>query len=320
MSRLPIRLKLTLAFTVVMAAVLAATGLFLYLRLGAELDHGVAQGLHSRSADIAALVQQSDTGLSEAANGGARSSQFGDGFAQVLGRGGQVIDATAGLQQHALLSPAQLKQARLGPSTFNFSTGARTHGPARVLATPVHAQGRRLVVVVGASLEDRNQAVASLSTLLLIGGPAALILAAAAAYAMASAAMRPVESMRARAAAISSDDLDQRLPLGPGRDELRRLGTTLNEMLGRLEAGLRRERAFVADASHELRTPLATMKTELELVAVERPAGEALDRAISATIADTDRLALLTEDLLLLARADLGQASLSQRPVMRRSC
>ncbi len=93
------------------------------------------------------------------------------------------------------------------------------------------------------------------------------------------------------------------------------MATTLNEMLGRLEAGLRRERAFVADASHELRTPLATMKTELELVAVERPAGEALDRAISAAIADTDRLALLTEDLLLLARADLGQASLSQRPV-----
>nr|MDQ6915728.1 ATP-binding protein [Actinomycetota bacterium] len=178
---------------------------------------------------------------------------------------------------------------------------------ARLLATSVRAQGRHLVVVVGASLADRDRALANLGTLLLIGGPVALLLAALAAYGVAAAALRPVESMRARAAAISTDDLDQRLPLSPARDELQRLGATLNRMLARLEAGVARERGFVADASHELRTPLAMLKTELELIARDRPTGSALDGAVASAIAETDRLARLTEDLLVLARADRGR-------------
>jgi signal transduction histidine kinase len=118
--------------------------------------------------------------------------------------------------------------------------------------------------------------------------------------------------MRARAAAISTDDLDQRLPLSRSRDELQRLGRTLNQMLARLESGLARERAFVADASHELRTPLAMLRTELELIARDRPAGASLDSAVASAIAETDRLTRLTEDLLVLARAD--RHSLPLRP------
>ncbi len=310
-------MKLTLAFTVVMAAVLTATGLFLYLRLGAELDHTLAAGFHSRSRDISALVQQSDTGLRDAAHapGPSAGGQASTDFAQILDGTGHVFDGTSGFQRRALLSPAQLRRAKLGTSTFDLTAGPPAAGPARLLATPVQAQGRRLVVVVGSSLEHRNQALANLATLLLIGGPAALLLAALAAYAVASAALRPVESMRARAASISAEDLDQRLPLSPGRDELRRLGQTLNEMLTRLEAGLARERAFVADASHELRSPLAMLKTELELMARDRPAGAALDSAVSAAIADTNRLARLTEDLLVLARADRDQLPIAPRSV-----
>jgi signal transduction histidine kinase len=110
--------------------------------------------------------------------------------------------------------------------------------------------------------------------------------------------------MRARAAAISPADLDQRLPLARSRDELHRLGTTLNEMLARLEAGQARERSFVADASHELRTPLAMLRTELELIARDRPAGERLDGAVASAIVETDRLAGLAQDLLVLAQSD----------------
>jgi signal transduction histidine kinase len=160
---------------------------------------------------------------------------------------------------------------------------------------------------VGTSLEDRNEALSNLRALLLVGEPIALLLAALAAYAVISAALRPVEAMRTRAAAISSEDLGQRLPLSSGQDELRRLGETLNEMLVRLEDGLVRERAFVADASHEFRTPLTMLKTELELMKRERPVGAAFDEALESAIGDTDRLARLTDDLLVLARADRGR-------------
>jgi signal transduction histidine kinase len=196
----------------------------------------------------------------------------------------------------------------------SFFDRTQASGPVRLLATPVHAQGRSLIVVVGASLEDRNQALANLGGLLLIGGPLALLLAALTGYGLATGALRPVESMRARAAAISTDDLDKRLPLSPGRDELRRLGATLNAMLARLEAGLAREREFVADASHELRTPLAMLRTELELIARDHPEGRELDLAVDSAIEETDRLGHLTEDLLVLARADRGRV-----PIMRES-
>ena len=171
------------------------------------------------------------------------------------------------------------------------------------------------MVAVGTSLEDRNQALSNLRALLLVGEPMALLLAALAAYAVIGAALRPVEAMRTRAAAISAEDLGQRLPLSAGRDELRRLGETLNEMLVRLEDGLVRERAFVADASHELRTPLTMLKTELELMKRERPAGAAFDEALSSAIGDTDRLARLTDDLLLLARGDRDRLPLNLKTV-----
>jgi heavy metal sensor kinase len=307
---LPIRLKLTLAFTGVMALVLAATGLFLYLRLAAQLDATLEQGLRSRTGDVSALVQQADKGLTDAVR--SRAVDVGASPAQILDSHGRVIDATPGFQQRPLLTTAELRQVSVGSKFFDRT---QPSGPVRLLATPVHAQGRSLVVVVGASLEDHDQALANLGVLLLIGGPLALLLAALAGYGLATGALRPVESMRARAAAISAEDLDKRLPLSASRDELHRLGETLNAMLARLEAGLVRERAFVADASHELRTPLAMLRTELELIARDRPEGAELDAAVESAIAETDRLARLTEDLLVLARADRGGIPIARETV-----
>jgi signal transduction histidine kinase len=171
------------------------------------------------------------------------------------------------------------------------------------------------VVVVGQSLEDRDEALRSELVDLFLIGPAALILASLLGYALATAALRPVEAIRAEAAAISAAEPERRLPLPESRDEVRRLGETLNAMLDRLQRGLERERAFVADASHELRTPLALLKTELE-VALRRPRSEAeLEAALRSASAETDRLAQLAEDLLVLARSDQGRLLLRREPI-----
>jgi signal transduction histidine kinase len=108
------------------------------------------------------------------------------------------------------------------------------------------------------------------------------------------------------------------LPEPEGDDEIARLARTLNEMLARLEAGMERERRFVAEASHELRTPLASLKAELEL-ALRRPrsTGE-LRAAIASAAEETDRLAALAEDLLVLARSDEGELRLDRRPIRAR--
>jgi two-component system OmpR family sensor kinase len=297
--RPPIRLRLALAFAGVMAVVLAATGLFLYLHLRSDLDRTINRGLRSRAADVTALVQQADTGLRDA--GATRAHGAGD-VAQILRSDGRIFDASPGLGRSRLLTASQLGAAQRGALSVDRAT--TPVGTMRLLAVPVHAQERDLVVVVGASLIDRDQALASLGALLLVGGAGALLLASLAGYGLASGALRPVESMRRRAASISSERLHERLPLGRTRDELHRLGETLNDMLARLEQGMERQRAFTAEASHELRTPLTMLKTELELMARDRPTGARLAGSIDAAVDEADRLARLIDDLLVVARAD----------------
>lgn len=306
-------MRLALAFAGVMAVVLTATGLFLYLQLRSDLDHAINQGLRSRAGDISVLVQQADTGLRDAA--ATRSSGPAADFAQIIDARGRVFDATPGLRQHALLTGAELHAAQRASTALDRRQTRASDAPIRLLTTPVTAQGRHLVVIVGAALKDRDQALTDLGTLLLIGGPGALLLVSLAGYGLATAALRPVEAMRRHAASITTEQLQHRLPLGPRQDELHRLGQTLNEMLARLETGLGRERAFTADASHELRTPLTLLKTELELIARDHPSGADLDQALQTAVDEADRLARLIDDLLILARADSDQLTLNREEI-----
>jgi signal transduction histidine kinase len=121
--------------------------------------------------------------------------------------------------------------------------------------------------------------------------------------------------MRRRAEEISASTSTQRLPLPAARDEVYRLGVTLNEMLERLDAGLERERRFVADASHELRTPLATLKTELEVALRQPRSADDLEHAIVSAAEETDRLVRLAENLLLVARSDQGALTVARDPI-----
>ncbi len=290
-----------------MAVVLAATGAFLYLRLGSELSSQITQNLRTRADDIATLVDASDSGLSEGV--GSRLTEAGDGFAQVLDQNGSVVDATARLGE-PLLSPDEIGRVMDETIVVERESIPGLDEPVRLLARTVSAQDQRLVVVVGASLENRSGALDKLRGQLLVGLPIALLVASAAGYLLAAAALRPVESMRRRAAAISARTVDQRLPLAPADDEIRRLGETLNEMLARLDTALLRERRFVSDASHELRTPLALMKTEIELALRRTRSVEELEAALRSAGDETDRLSQLAEDLLVIARSDQGELQL----------
>lgn len=300
MTRLPIRVRLTLAFMAAVAVVLAVSGLLLYVRLEGALDQSIDQSLHAQLAEVTALTRQADTGLQQ----GVPAARGGDLFAQVLTTGGTVIDATPQLGGQPVLTPAELRRALAGSLQFDRPSVTPFRGPARLLAAPVRAQGRRVVIVIGTSLTDRNQALQSLRSELWFGGPAALALVGLAGYLLARAALRPVERLRAETQALSASNLGRRLTLPRADDEIRRLGLTLNALLARLETSLGRERRFVADASHELRTPLALLKTELDL-ALRRPrTHDELTAAVRSAAEETDHIAHLADDLLVLARAD----------------
>jgi heavy metal sensor kinase len=304
LARAPIRLRLTLTFVVGMAVVLAAMGLFLYLRVGAALDRTIDQSLRGRADDVTALVRVSGSGLREA--GGNRLVEQEESVAQVLNPDGVVLDSTPGLGGHRLLADPQLASAAQATIMVDRPPVPGSDDPLRLLATPVQAQRGLVVVVVGASIDERAEALQGLRAQLLLGGPIALLLASLLGYSLAAAALRPVESMRREAEAVSAAEPGRRLPLPPADDEIARLGTTLNTMLGRLETAFARERRFVSDASHELRTPLAALRTELELALRHRRPAEELEAALQSAAEETERLCRLAEDLLVLVRAEDG--------------
>jgi signal transduction histidine kinase len=121
--------------------------------------------------------------------------------------------------------------------------------------------------------------------------------------------------MRRQAAAITASGLDHRLDLPPARDELHRLGTTLNQMLDRLETAAGHDRKFLEHASHELRTPLTALKAELDVAASARQDVDTLSATIASATEETNRIVRLANDLLILARTEAGRT-----PIRRAKC
>jgi two-component system, OmpR family, sensor kinase len=308
-GRVPIRLRLTVAFALVTALVLAAAGVFLEARLRRSLDASINQSLTAQAAAVAALAKQSDSGLRQ---GGAPVAAA-DALAQVLTPGGSVLDATPGLLGSPLLSVRELRQTAAGPRMFERSSLPDAAGPVRLLASRTHAQDQRLFVVVGVPLNGRDQTLRAVRTELVVGGPILILLMGAGGYLLAGAALRPVERMRRAAESLIGEEHGD-LPLPAARDEVRRLGVTLNTLLASLRASTARERRFLADASHELRTPLTLLRTELEL-ALRRPRSVAeLEESVRSAAAETDRLQKLADDLLVTARARDGELPLYREP------
>jgi signal transduction histidine kinase len=160
------------------------------------------------------------------------------------------------------------------------------------------------VVLVAESLELVGQSTAVVVNLLLIGYPVVLLGVALTSYWLAGRALAPVEAIRTRVAQVQgTSELDARVPVPDGDDEIARLALTMNAMLERLETGSDRQRRFVGDASHELRSPLATIRAAHEIAALHP---DSYDAAVTGrdVLAELDRLDHLVADLLLLARAD----------------
>lgn len=211
----------------------------------------------------------------------------------------QVVDANG----RVLASSPQL--AGLGPITgslpISAPSGARTiqlalsgSEPAlfRVVSIVTDTPSGRVVTLGGSSLEDADQSLTSLTSLMLAGLAVALVVSGVVTW-VVGRARQPVDAIRSEGDRITSTDLGRRVPVPPSGDEVTKLATTMNQMLDRPHTAVEQQRRLVADVSHEVRSPIASIRTQLE-VAVAHPE-------------DTDRLQVLSSDLLLLARIEAGE-------------
>src|SRR6266513_2816519 len=165
-------------------------------------------------------------------------------------------------------------------------------------------------------MDEAFEALEAFRWRLLLATPLLLIAASLGGFWLSRRALAPVDEISRAAQRISIENLADRLNVTETGDQLQRLSETLNAMLSRLEASVRRITQFTADASHELRAPVSLIRTTAEVATLnrDRPAPEYLE-ALDEILEESERTSQVVDSLMLLARADSGKESLELVPV-----
>jgi two-component system OmpR family sensor kinase len=209
--------------------------------------------------------------------------------------------------------PAQPNE---GPDRVSyFTVGSRDSGEQYRVRAAVEPELNGAMLITADPLHDVTSTLHRLFLVELLVTLAVLAALAGLGLWIVRLGLRPLRGIEVTAAAITAGDLTRRVEYADPQTEVGRVGSALNTMLDHIEASDRRLRRFIADASHELRTPLAAVRAYAELFdrgAAARPAD--LERSMSGITRESERMSLLVDDLLLLARLDEGRP-LEQKPV-----
>jgi signal transduction histidine kinase len=291
-------MRLLLAVVAVVGVGLAALTVGFNVLLARQLDGDLDSVLRARAAAQLTTLSVVDgrLELSEAPDEGALDSQV------------WVFAGSRELERPAR-APAAVERAVRALSGSPRRTLDLRQPPIRLLAVPVQRAGRRLgTVVVGASRVpyEHTRRAALVASLAL----AVVLLAATTLLArwLVGAALRPVKQMTEDAARWSERDLDRRFGLGEPTDELTRLAATLDGLLDRLSAGMRREQRFSTELSHELRTPLAKLTAQAQLLAGSDELPDALRPEAASIVASATQMRRVLDALMAAARAELDGA------------
>lgn len=292
-----VRWRTTAAATLAVAIFLAVAALAFAFAQRQQLEASITEAAQQQASDIATQVARDGAAADLAAGAGDQS------LVQIVDASGKVLAASPSVD-----GEPPVVDARPDPgSTSTIRSTALPIGEGEdfvVVARGVSSPDGPMVVLVAQSLELVGQSTTVVVTLLLIGYPVVLLGVALMSYWLAGRALAPVEAIRNRVAQVQgTSELDARVPVPDGDDEIARLAVTMNAMLERLQTGSDRQRRFVGDASHELRSPLATIRAAHE-IAVLHPESNDVAATSRDVLAELDRLDHLVADLLLLARAD----------------
>ncbi|HKX68498.1 MAG TPA: ATP-binding protein [Intrasporangium sp.] len=225
---------------------------------------------------------------------------------QAVGANGRVLASSPQLAGLGPITGSLPISAPSGARTIQLALSGSEPALFRVVSIVTDTPSGRVVTLGGSSLEDADESLTSLTSLMLAGLAVALLVSGVVTWIVVGRALQPVEAIRSEVDRITSTDLGRRVPVPPSRDEVTRLATTMNQMLDRLHTAVEQQRRLVADVSHEVRSPIASLRTQLE-VAVAHPEVTDWSELAADLLEDTDRLQVLSSDLLLLARIEAGE-------------
>jgi heavy metal sensor kinase len=218
------------------------------------------------------------------------------------------------LDTSTLLSLAA--QAVSGGAPVWASVADSHHIPRRVYAVPLALAGNPTeTLVVSRSVAEMADAQQRTLLILVAVSAALLVIGGALTYWLAGRALQPVRTIAGMARSISERDLHRRVDIKVPPDELGELVDTFNSMLARLESGFTSMSTFTADASHELRAPLALMRSEVEGALSRNRSPEEYKRVLESLQQEVEHLSRLSDQLLILARADAGALVPAKEPI-----
>ncbi len=322
-QNVPIRLRLTFWYVALLAATLLLFGLLLVGSVYISLNQQVTRELESVARRVEAsvlLVHRARQTDADTIITMPPLDAFGspDVFVELRWPDGNIWLRSANLGEESLeLSPEAYEQAHRGVPTWRTVRGPEG-GRLRILTYPIVDSSGHLIAIVqvGKPLAELERDLRRLVTIVAAGIVLTLLVALVVGAWLAQRALAPVDQVTQTALRISrAEDLGKRIPEPGTQDEIGRLVSAFNEMLARLDDVFRDQQRFVADVSHELRTPLTSLQATIDLLrrgVLDDP--EARAQALKTIESEVSRLNRLVADLLLLARADEGEA-IERKPV-----
>jgi signal transduction histidine kinase len=295
-------MRTTLASALVVACAVVLGGLVFVILLRASLTNNVEDAARQRAGLVAHALESGSSPRELSASGDEETIvQIVDAKNRLVANSDpKLTRALARLRSNQAIT---IDHVPIDDGTHSF----------RVVSVAT-ASGRSLRVIAGASLEHVNESTREVTRMLLLGIPGLLVLVLLTTWLFTGRALRPVEAIRRKVAGISSDELEQRVPVPHSGDEVARLAVTMNEMLNRLSDASARQRHFISDASHELRSPLASIRHHAEVASLH-PEATSLHELVQTVLEEEKRLEDLVDGLLVLARADEHSLAPARAPI-----
>ncbi|PSM48834.1 two-component sensor histidine kinase [Chroococcidiopsis sp. CCALA 051] len=302
-DRIPLRVKLTVWYVLLLGLTLSGLTGYLYFRLERKLISKVDTALQIVASQFLGYLADEDDSLAFQnkpiqRNASRRLRQVGFAI-RLITPDGKVVD---GFGRYREL-PAKV------PTEKGFATRSRNEVEWRTIDQPVVRNGQIVGwLQVAQSLETLEEISEELPMEVLFSLPLVLLLAASGGLFLSNRALRPIKKINRTAQAIAAtDDLNRRVNYWGAADEVGQLATTFDQMLDRLQAAFEREQQFTANAAHELRTPLAVIKGRIGVTRTRLRTVAEYDKTLQDLEQEVDRLIRLSNGLLLLARIDRGQ-------------
>jgi heavy metal sensor kinase len=308
---MPIRIRLTLWYTLLLGAILIIFSTTFFLVLSFSLHAQIDGILQDRAQQVVNGIEQQavynqETGQIIIPEADIFSSPAI--FIQIVDAEGQVVTKSYNLGEHHIPIDNQMLAQNFSGET-SFQTVTKQNGMMRIYSQPIYVGPHVLgVIQVGQSLVTIENLLRQVLLFLIAGTVFSLVVAVAMGAFLAGKALRPIENINQTASQIvGGHELKQRLPCPKTNDEIARLTDTINNMLQRLDNFFQAQIRLSADVSHELRTPLTTIRGNVDLLRRGAANNSAeLDEALTDIEAELTRMSRLVADLLLLSQADAG--------------